>query len=249
MRKILPLIAAIVLISLQSCSIHTETLLHKNAEATSEVNIDFREMMGFMMGMIPDSADAKNQFSELNNLPKEYMSLYDFEKKERKKMTTNPDSVRLMKKMFLKANSEKGDIVGVSIKQDHFSAKDYEFVDKGEGKDKMPMNNKIFQSWDGKTLTIDTKNFTDEDYKKIGASASGGETSEDGEEDIMAKMLQMDITNVIKFETKIKSITGLHDWVEKVDDRTIKITYNSEKLADKNLKLKNKDPQIVIVTE
>lgn len=249
MKKSLPFIAVFLLLILQSCSIHTETVLHKNAESTSEINIDFREMMGFMKGMIPDSVDTKSELSELNKLPKEWTSLYDFEKKERKKVTTNPDSVRLMKKMFLKANSENGELVGISIKQDHFSAKDYEFVDKGEGKDKMPMNNKIFQSWDGKTLTIDTKNFTDEDYKKIGASASGGETSEDGEEDMMAKMLQMDITNVIKFETKIKSITGLHDWVEKVDDRTIKITYNSEKLADKNLKLKNKDPQIVIVTE
>ena len=97
MRKILLVIAIIVLVTIQSCSIHTETLLHKNAEATSESNIDFREMMGLMMGMVPDSVDAKSQFSELNKLPTEWTSLYDFEKKERKKMTTDPDSVRLMK--------------------------------------------------------------------------------------------------------------------------------------------------------
>ena len=249
MRKILLLIAAIVLVTLQSCSIHTETLLHKNAEATTEMNIDFREMMGLMMGMVPDSVDAKSQFSELNKLPTEWTSLYDFEKKERKKLTTDPDSVRLMKKMFLKANSENGEIVGISFKQDHFSAKDYEFIDKGDAKDKMPLNNKIFQSWDGKTLTIDTKNFTDEDYKKIGASAGSAEPSKDGEQDMMTKMMQIDITNIIKFETKIKSITGLHDWVQKVDDRTIKITYNSKQLADSESKFKNEDTQIVVVTE
>ena len=111
------------------------------------------------------------------------------------------------------------------------------------------MNNKIFQSWDGKTLTIDTTNLTDEDYKKIGASAGNAEPSKDGELDMMTKMMQIDITNVIKFETKIKSITGLHDWVQKVDDRTIKITYNSKQLADSESKFKNQDAQIVVVTE
>lgn len=249
MKKSLPFIAAILLFMLQSCSIHTETVLHKNAESTSEMNIDFREMMGFMKGMIPDSADTKSELSELNKLPKEWTSLYDFEKKERKKVTTDPDSVRLMKKMFLKANLENGELVGISVKQDHFSAKDYAFVARGGSKNQMPINNKIFQSWDGKTLTIDTKNFNDEAYKKLGDSGSGDDSAAEGEDDMMAQMMKMDITNVIKFETKIKSITGLHDWVEKVDDRTIKITYSSDQLADKNLKLKNKDPQIVIVTE
>lgn len=247
MRKNLPFIAALLLFVLQSCSIQTETLLHKNAETTSEINIDFREMMGFMTGMMPDSAKAdNNKFAELDKLPKEWMSLYDFEKKERKKMTTDPDSVRLMKKMFIKSKSDNGEMVGISIKQDHFSAKDYAFLEKAEGKDKMPFNNKIFQSWDGKTLTIDTKNFNSDDYEKI---ADDGSEANDDKSKMMKEMIKMDITNVIKFETKIKSVTGLHDWVQKMDDRTIKISYSSDQLSDPSLKLKNKDAQIIIVTE
>lgn len=248
MKKCLPFIAAILLFMLQSCSINTETVLHKNAESTSEINIDFREMMGMMKGMMPDSAKTGNNFAELNKLPKEWTSLYDFEKKERKKVTKDPDSVRLMKKMFLKANSENGELVGFAVRQDHFSAKDYEFVNKGTDKEKMPFTNKIFQSWDGKTLILDTNNFTDEDYKNIG-NTSDKDKSTSGEDEMMAGMMKMDLNHILKFETKIKSITGLHDWVQKIDDRTIKISFTSDQLAEAKSALKNKDAKIIILTE
>lgn len=248
MKKSLPFIAAILLLMLQSCSINTETVLHKNAESTSEINIDFREMMGFVKGMMPDSAKTSSDFAELDKLPKEWTSLYDFEKKERKKITKDPDSLRLMKKMFLKANSENGELVGFSVRQDHFSAQDYEFVNKGTGKEKMPFTNKIFQSWDGKTLILNTDNFTDEDYKNLGNTGDKDKPA-DGEDGMMAEMMKMDLNHIFKFETKIKSITGLHDWVQKIDDHTIKISFTSDQLIDAQSNLTNKDAKIIILTE
>lgn len=228
---------------LQSCSISTETVLHKNAETSSEYNIDFREVMLLTKGMM-DSTKSDNKFADLEKLPKEWISLYDFEKKERKKSTTDEDSVRLMKKMFIKSNIEDGELVGISVRQDHFTKKDYEFLAKSDSKEKLPLNNKLFQSWNGKTLIIDTKNFNNNEFKPVG-NTENGEVGEN----TMSQMMQMKFTSILKFESKIKSISGLHDWVKKVDDHTLKIAYDTDQIKNKDLKLKHQDPQIVVVTE
>ena len=62
-------------------------------------------------------------------------------------------------------------------------------------------------------------------------------------------MMNMKFTNQIKFETKIKSITGKHDWIKQIDDYTIDMSFSFEDLFDDSIKLQNADPKIEIITE
>lgn len=55
-----------------------------------------------MMAMTPDSLKQK-EFGEMDKLPTVWTSMYDLAKKEGKLKTENPDSVRIMKKIFMKS--------------------------------------------------------------------------------------------------------------------------------------------------
>ena len=65
----------------------------------------------------------------------------------------------------------------------------------------------------------------------------------------MMKMFNTKFNNKIKFETKIKSIQGKHDWVKKIDDYTIDMSFSFEQLLDESLKLNEKDNKVIIITE
>ena len=52
-----------------------------------------------------------------------------------------------------------------------------------------------------------------------------------------------------RLETKIKSIQGKHDWVKKIDDYTIDMSFSFEQLLDESLKLNEKDKKVIIITE
>lgn len=62
-------------------------------------------------------------------------------------------------------------------------------------------------------------------------------------------MFFKNIGTTLKFENKIKSITGKHDWLKQVDDYSVRIQYDLKTMYDKDPKLKNADKKIVIVTE
>ena len=63
------------------------------------------------------------------------------------------------------------------------------------------------------------------------------------------KMMKMTFNNQIKFETKIKSIKGKHDWIKQIDDYTIDMSFSFDDLFDENITLKNADSKIEIITE
>ena len=65
----------------------------------------------------------------------------------------------------------------------------------------------------------------------------------------MMKMMRMKFNNQIKFETKIKSIKGKHDWIKQIDDYTIDMSFSFDDLFDENITLKNADSKIEIITE
>ena len=87
---------------LQSCSVNSEIVYHRDAASTSVTDIDTREFMAEMMAMSPDSLKQK-EFGEVDKLPTVWTSMYDLAKKEGKLKTENPDSVRIMKKIFMKS--------------------------------------------------------------------------------------------------------------------------------------------------
>lgn len=230
-------------IILQSCSVNTDTMYFKDATSTTQTDVDFREMLQVLKSQSTEKED-KADLDELEKLPKTYTSLYDMEKAEGKKVSTNPDSIRLMKKIFVKGNYTDKELSGISMKFDRFSNADYTGMKNltvGEH-DKLPGVGS-FGSWNGKTLTLDTEKLNIEEILK---TMDTGETGAE-EAKAMMEMMLKNITSTIRFENKIISIKGQHDWVQKVDDKTVRIVMDIAGAAEK--KTIKADPKIIITTE
>lgn len=236
----------ISLFILQSCSVNSEIVYHKDAASTSVMDIDTREFMAEMMAMTPDSLKQK-EFGEMDRLPTTWTSMYDVARKEGKLKTENPDSIKIMKKIFMKSTKENNTFAGFSFKMDHFSPEDYLILKSFTKTEKIPLDQNIYNNWDGKTLTIDTENFN---LKSIEEAIRSKSSKEEAEK--MAGMMIMffkKIGTTLKFESPIKSITGKHDWVKQIDDHSIRIEYDLKTIYDKDSKFKKEDKKIIIVTE
>ena len=246
MKNILFLFIAAVF-GLQSCTINSEIVYHKDAASTSVTDIDMKQFMAEMKAMTPDSMKQKNEFGEMDKLPTEWTSLLDMQQKEGKHQTTNPDSIRIMKKIFMKMNRENNEPAGLSLKMDHFTQADHQMLKSYNKKEKLPLDQNIFNNWDGKTLTINTENFNLKNIEETLKSKASKDEAEKVEG--MVTMFFKGIGTTLKFENKIKSITGKHDWVKQTDNYTVKIDYDLKAMYDKEAKLRNADKQIIIVTE
>lgn len=236
----------ISLFTLQSCSVNSEIVYHKDAASTSVTDIDTREFMAEMMAMTPDSLKQK-EFGEMDRLPSTWTSMYDLAKKEGKLKTENPDSIRIMKKVFMKSTKEDNKLAGFSFKMEHFTPEDYLVLKSFTKTEKIPLDQNIYNNWDGKTLTIDTENFN---LRSIEEAIKTKSSKEEAEK--VAGMMLMffkKIGTTLKFENKIKSISGKHDWVKQIDEHSVRIDYDLKAIYDKDTKLKNEDKKIIIVTE
>ncbi len=252
MKKILFLLV-ISLFALQSCTVNSEIVFHKDAASTTLMDIDMKDAMAMFKSMMPDSVkNDKKELAELEKLPRTWTSLYEMEKKEGKLKTTNPDSIRIMKKVFMKSNFDKDELAGFSMKMDHFTKADYNTIGNMSKNEKLPIDQMALNMWDGKTLTIDTENLNINGFKGIlsGKGLPGEDDTTSESASSMMKMMLKKMSTTIKFENKIKSISGKHDWITKVDDHTIRVDYNlDEMFGDSKKQLKNSDKKIVIVTE
>lgn len=235
------------LFALQSCTVNSEIVYHKDAASTSVTDIDMRQFISEIKAMTPDSLKQQKEFGEMNKLPTVWTSLSDIQKQDGKPETTDPDSLRIMKKIFMKMNKENNEPAGLSLKMDRFTQPDYQLLSSYNKKEKLPLDQNIFNKWDGKTLTIDTENFN---LKNIEETLKS-KTSKDEAEKVegMITMFFKSIGTTLKFENKIKSITGKHDWVKQIDNYTVKIDYDIKAMYDTEAKLKNADKNIFIVTE
>lgn len=239
---------------LHSCSINSEIIYHKDAATTTMMDIDMKDIMSMMKSMMPDSTkNDKKEFAKLEKLPKIWTSLYDMQKSEGKLKTNNPDSIIIIKKIFMKSTVENNKISGFSFKMDHFSKEDYNSVKSISKNEKLPIDQLVMNTWDGKTLTIDTEKLSLNGIKNI--LAKKGVTDGDDKEEMSIGSLKMaykKIGTTLKFENKIKSITGKHDWITKVDDHSLRIDYDLDYLFDEEKdkkQLKNADKKIIVVTE
>lgn len=252
MKKILFLLV-ISLFALQSCTVNSEIVFHKDAASTTLMDIDMKDAMAMFKSMMPDSVkNDKKELAELEKLPRTWTSLYEMEKKEGKLKTTNPDSIRIMKKVFMKSNFDKDELAGFSMKMDHFTKADYNTIGNMSKNEKLPIDQMALNMWDGKTLTIDTENLNINGFKDIlsGKGLPGEDDTTAESASSMMKMMLKKMSTTIKFENKIKSISGKHDWISKIDDHTVRVDYNlDEMFGDSKKPLKNSDKKIVIVTE
>lgn len=238
----------ISLFTLQSCSINTEVVYHKDSATSMITDVDTREFMAEMQAMTPDSL-KQDKFKELDRFPTVWTSMYDLLKKEGKLKTENQDTIRIIKKIFVKSTKEdnKSAPIGFSFKLDHITPNDYEVVKNFNKDEKLPFDQNILNIWDGKTLTINTDFFNVKNIEEVLKSQGSKEETE--KMDGMMMMFLKNIGTTLKFETKIKSITGKHDWLKQVDDYSVRIEYDLKAMNDKDSKLKNADKKIIIVTE
>lgn len=232
---------------LQSCTINSEIVYHKDAASTSVTDIDMRQFISEMKAMTPDSLKQQKEFGEMDKLPTVWTSFLDIQKQEGKPPTTDPDSIRLMKKIFMKMNKENNEPAGLSLKMDHFTQADYQMLKGYNKKEKLPLDQNIFNNWDGQTLTINTENFNLKNIEETLKSKASKDEAEKVEG--MVTMFFKSIGTTLKFENKIKSITGKHNWVKQTDNYTVKINYDLKAMYDKEAKFRNADKKIVIVTE
>jgi len=211
-------------------------------------DVDTREFMAEMQVMTPDSLQ-QDKFKELDRFPTVWTSMYDLIKKEGKLKTENQDTVKIIKKIFIKSTKEdnKPMRTGFSFKLDHITPNDYEVIKNFNKDEKLPFDQNILNTWDGKTLTINTDFFNVKNIEE--ALRSQGSKEETEKMEGMMMMFLKNIGTTLKFETKIKSITGKHDWLKQVDDYSVRVEYDLKAMDDKDSKLKNADKKIIIVTE
>lgn len=211
-------------------------------------DIDTREFMAEMQAMTPDSLQ-QDKFKDMDRFPTTWTSMYDVLQKEGKLKTENKDTIRVLKKFFLKSTKEDNQSlpVGFSFKLDHITPNEYELIKNFNKDEKLPFDQNFLNAWDGKTLIINTDFFNVKNIEEV--LQSKGSKEETQQTEGMMMMFFKNIGTTLKFENKIKSITGKHDWLKQIDDYSVRIVYDLKALYDKDAKFKNADKKIVIVTE
>ena len=246
---------------LQSCSLNSETTYYKDSATSNQTNILMDPAMLGMMNLMTNTDLEKNKNLDLSTVSTDWKNLYDIQKTG--KIVLNDKDAGALKKMFLKVNKRGNDITGISIKYDKILPKELAaLLTDTKYLNKIPMQD--FAVWNGKSLTIDTEKFNiaealnglesikpDENTKtpktKSDSIENYGRQMAQGMMGMM-KMFNMSFSNTLKFQKPIKSIEGKHDFVKKIDSKTIEINVNTKELWD-NASLRNKDKKIVITTE
>lgn len=244
------LMVTIGILTLHSCSISTTNHYYPDKKMSFATDMDMSQALEMMKGIMPDSLKQDADFMKMENYPKEWRTLYDIQKEEGKNIT-NPDSIKLMKKIFLKGNFADEKFSGFSVKSDALSKEEIASIGTLMGKDGSLMNNAAFNDWDGKTLKIDTKKMmlSEEELQNIFRTGDKADGADKEQIESMLGMIQISFDNKLVFDKKIKSIKGQHDWIRKLDDKTVGITLNLQEMMDKNHQFKNKDEIILVETE
>ena len=260
-KKIGLWVSGIAILALQSCSLNTETTYFKDSATSMESNILIDKGMLSMVNML-NNGNGQLPTQDLSKLSTEWKSLYDIQKDGL--ITLNKDSAKVLQKLFMKVNKDKGEIYGLSLKYDRLLPNEItSLLSQSKQLRNIPLQN--VGKWDGKTLTIDTEKFSSATFlSQIEDNAEkkdikNPKTKSDSIEAYgkkmaegmlgMMKMFPMNFSSTIKFQKPIKSIVGRHDFVKQIDKKTIQINLRSNDLLDEKNTLKNKDKQIIITTE
>lgn len=260
MKKLTSILAIIIgLFTMQSCNIDSEITYYQDQTTTTTMAMNFEEMMDVMSEMKEaDSTKSKDNkgLGKLDSLPSTWTNTYDLSVKEGKNIPTHPDSIRLAKKMFIKKQVKGNKTVGMAFKFERFTKKDFKALRSKKSKKKenaFARQSSNIGDWDGKKLVINTEELNFDDLKD--AQSTPKETKEDSDEEETPKkmqelldMIKMEYTQTLKFENKIKSIKGKHDWVKQIDKHTIQIKFSSEMMKNET-PLKHKDKKIIVITK
>ena len=142
--QLLNLLAGLVaLFSISACSVSSINHYYPDKKMSFQTDIDMSQALVMMEGFMPDSLKQNNDFMNTNKYPKDWKSLYDL-KKEEGKVTTNQDSIRILKKIFFRGNFNQDKFSGFSVKTEALTKDEIASTGKLMGKDGAMMNNSAF---------------------------------------------------------------------------------------------------------
>ncbi|MEC5394722.1 hypothetical protein [Bergeyella sp. RCAD1439] len=251
MKKLILLICGIFAgLCAQSCQVYTDMVFHKDASYSFETNADFSLIIEAIKKA--DHSDKKKRKSKKNNndleknlekIPNEWTSLYQLRADEKNKAPLNEDSARVLKKIFIKGLFDQNELSGMAIKADRLTQEDHRLYLKTEDPKSLD------SQWDGKTLMLDTKQFTIEGLSEL-LEKNKLTAKEKKEAENMLHLLLSDFVVNLKFESDIEEITGKHPFVTPLDKRTVQIKILKKKpgTTEETAEKAPEDSQIIIRT-
>ena len=221
--------------TLVSCNVTADITLHKDKTQSIVMDIDGKEAAKIFKD------ENKKDKKDKDDLPKEWTSLYEMNlKKDKKERITAPDTIAVMKKIYVKGSYDKDDLTDISFKTDKLTNKELSIMFNKKEEKSLPILDLFSKNeWDGKTLKINTSVLNDILIKK----------NQGKESDLYWMMFTKDYRVTFHFDSEIKKIEGKHDLVRKVNNNTVEIKFSSDDILQKDDKFKNDDSFITITTK
>ena len=224
-----------LVMTLVSCNVTADITLHKDKTQSIVMDIDGKEAAKIFKD------ENKKGKKDKDDLPKEWTSLYEMNlKKDKKERITSPDTIAVMKKIYVKGSYDKDDLTDISFKTDKLTNKELSIMFNKKEEKSLPILDLFSKNeWDGKTLKINTSVLNDMLVKK----------NHGKESDLYWMMFTKDYRATFHFNSEIKKIEGKHDLVRKVNNNTVEIKFNIDDVREKGFKFKNDDSFITITTK
>ena len=224
-----------LVMTLVSCNVTADITLHKDKTQSIVMDIDGKEAAKIFKD------ENKKDKKDKDDLPKEWTSLYEMNlKKDKKERITAPDTIAVMKKIYVKGSYDKDDLTDISFKTDKLTNKELSIMFNKKEEKSLPILDLFSKNeWDGKTLKINTSVLNDILVKK----------NKDKESDLDWMIFTKDYRVTFHFDSEIKKIEGKHDLVRKVNNNTVEIKFSSDDILQKDDKFKNDDSFITITTK
>ena len=224
-----------LVMTLVSCNVTADITLHKDKTQSIVMDIDGKEAAKIFKD------ENKKGKKDKDDLPKEWTSLYEMNlKKDKKERITAPDTIAVMKKIYVKGSYDKDDLTDISFKTDKLTNKELSIMFNKKEEKSLPILDLFSRNeWDGKTLKINTSVLNDILVKK----------NKDKESDLDWMIFTKDYRVTFHFDSEIKKIEGKHDLVRKVNNNTVEIKFSSDDILQKYDKFKNDDSFITITTK
>ena len=224
-----------LVMTLVSCNVNADITLHKDKTQSIVMDIDGKEAAKIFKD------ENKKGKKDKDDLPKEWTSLYEMNlKKDKKERITHPDTIAVMKKIYVKGSYDKDDLTDISFKTDKLTNKELSIMFNKKEEKSLPILDLFSRNeWDGKTLKINTSVLNDILVK----------INQDKECGFDWMIFTKDYRVTFHFNSEIKKIEGKHDLVRKVNNNTVEIKFNVDDVRKKGFKFKNDDSFITITTK
>ena len=224
-----------LVMTLISCNVTADITLHKDKTQSIVMDIDGKEAAKIFKD------ENKKDKKDKDDLPKEWTSLYEMNlKKDKKERITAPDTIAVMKKIYVKGSYDKDDLTDISFKTDKLTNKELSIMFNKKEEKSLPILDLFSKNeWDGKTLKINTSVLNDILVK----------INQDKEHGFDWMLFTKNYRATFHFNSEIKKIEGKHDLVRKVNNNTVEIKFNIDDVGKKGFKFKNDDSFITITTK